>query len=317
VVPNGLINGTNTFDCSGSSDPACLGGGKRFELTFEKGKKYRIGLVGTQGDGYLRFGIDGHKLTVIANDLVPVVPYVTDSVVLGGGQRYDVIIEADQAVGNYWLRSIVQDCNVIVNSAWNDIRGIVRYEGVADSTADPTTTTSIPLACYDRALASLVPWLKKPVGSAVEQEEFGVTWYYDSPGGLIYHWAINGQALEIDWAEPTLKLISNGTSVFPASYSVKEITAVNQVRPPPPLSLKCDKTREGKLTAQVGILHHSRCLAFRCFPPNPSPWPRLPRRSHRHRDLHPWSHAAESQQSATERYGCCARKWLSRNCVLD
>jgi hypothetical protein len=52
VVPNGLINGTNTFDCSSSPDAACIGGRKRFELTFTPGKKYRIGLVGAQADGY-------------------------------------------------------------------------------------------------------------------------------------------------------------------------------------------------------------------------------------------------------------------------
>lgn len=87
-------------DCSSSSDTDCIGGGKRFELTFTPGKKYRIGLVGTQADGHLRFAIDSHKLTVIANDLVPVVPYVVNSLTIGG-QRYDIIIEADQAIGNY------------------------------------------------------------------------------------------------------------------------------------------------------------------------------------------------------------------------
>jgi FtsP/CotA-like multicopper oxidase with cupredoxin domain len=173
--------------------------------------------------------MDGHKLTVIANDLVPVVPYVTDSIVLGAGQRYDVIIEANQTVGNYWLRAVVQGCNIILNSAWDDIRGIVRYEGVADSVGDPTTTSSLPNACYDSGLASLTPHLSKTVGSAVQEDEYGISWYYDIPGGLIYHWAINGQTLEIDWAEPTLKLIENGVPTFPTSYNIKEVTAVNQV----------------------------------------------------------------------------------------
>ncbi len=189
VVPNGLINGTNTFDCTDSSGPACLGTGKRFELTFTPGTKYRIGLVATQADGYLRFSIDAHSLTVRANDLVPVVPYVTDSIVLDAGQRYDVIVEADQPAENYWLRSIVQPCNVIFNSAWNDIRGIVRYVGVTNTTADPTSTQSdIPYSCYDPALASLTPWLGKSVGDAVSEDELDVSWYLvsvfltDNPG---------------------------------------------------------------------------------------------------------------------------------------
>jgi hypothetical protein len=232
VVPNGLINGTNTFDCNGSSDAACLGTGKRFELTFKKGTKYRIGLVGTQADGFMRFAIDGHSLTVIANDLVPVVPYATDNILVGAGQRYDIIVEADQTVGNYWLRAVVQGCNVILNSAWDDIRGIVRYEGVTDITSDPTTTKSVPIAAWsDTGLAHLTPHLIKTVGSSVQEDEYGLTWYYDIPGGLIYHWAINGQTLEIDWAEPTLKSIDNGVATFPTSYNIKEVTAANKVLP--------------------------------------------------------------------------------------
>ncbi|KAF8860413.1 laccase precursor [Acephala macrosclerotiorum] len=228
TIPNGLINGTNTFDCAGSLDVACLGTGERFELSFTPGKKYRIGLVGAQADGFLRFAIDGHNLTVIANDLVPVVPYLTESVVLGGGQRYDIIVEASQAVDNYWMRSVVEGCNIIINSNWDNIRGIVRYEGVADSTANPTTESSIPNSCYDESLASLVPHLNKTVGSATSEEPLDVSWYYDILGGLVYHWTINSQALEIDWAEPTLRMIENGVSVFPTDYNIKEITAVNQ-----------------------------------------------------------------------------------------
>jgi len=114
--------------------------GKQFELTFTPGTKYGIGLVGTQADGYLRFAIDGENLNVIASDLVPVVPHLTESIVLGAGQRYDVIVEVDQPIENYWLRSIFQTCKVILNSAWNDIRGIVRYVDVANITTDPTST---------------------------------------------------------------------------------------------------------------------------------------------------------------------------------
>lgn len=92
---NGLINGINTFDCSKSNDPACLGTGKRFEVKFQKAKKYRLRIVGAQVDGYMKFAIDNHKLKVIAADFVPIVPYETDAIVLGSGQRYDVIVEAN------------------------------------------------------------------------------------------------------------------------------------------------------------------------------------------------------------------------------
>ncbi|CAG8234751.1 unnamed protein product [Penicillium nalgiovense] len=99
VAPNGLINGTNTFPCDDSDDPACLGTGKCSETVVQKGKKYRLRLLDAQADGWMQFSIDGHKPTVIAADLVPIVPYRTDSVILTSGQRYDVIFEANQDIG--------------------------------------------------------------------------------------------------------------------------------------------------------------------------------------------------------------------------
>ncbi|RDW76169.1 hypothetical protein BP5796_06990 [Coleophoma crateriformis] len=229
LISNGLINGTNTYDCSGSTDAACLGTGKRFEMTFVQGKKYRIGLVGTQADGYMRVALDNHSFTVIANDLVPVVPYVTDSILVGGGQRYDIIVEANQTLNNYWLRAVVQGCNIIFNSNADNILGIVRYEGFADNTSDPTTTIGdIPNTCYDEGLASLVPHLNKTVGSAESEKSLDISWYYNILGGFIYHWTINSQNLEIDWANPTLVLIEEGVSIFPSDYNIYEITPVNE-----------------------------------------------------------------------------------------
>ncbi|KAH6653398.1 Cupredoxin [Truncatella angustata] len=160
VGENGLINGLNPYDCSQSSDPACIGTAERFELNFQKGKKYRLRIIGTQIDGWFKFTIDGHKLRVIANDFVPIEPYETDNIILSGGERYDVIVEADQPVGNYWLRSIYQTaCNRNDNLNKNNIRGIVRYVG-ADTDKTPTTCVSktITNSCGDEPYESLVPW---------------------------------------------------------------------------------------------------------------------------------------------------------------
>ena len=65
TLENGLINGTNTFDCSTSTDANCIGGGKKFETVFESGTKYRIRLINTAIDGHFQFSIDGHNLTVV------------------------------------------------------------------------------------------------------------------------------------------------------------------------------------------------------------------------------------------------------------
>ncbi|KAG9247374.1 laccase [Calycina marina] len=179
LIANGLINGTNTYDCTASIDAAYLGTGKRFEMTFISGKKYRIRLVGAQADSFLRFAIDNHNFTVMANDFVSIIPYFTDSIVVGGGQRYDIIVEANQDVSNYWIRSIVKGCNVIFNANANNIRGVVRYEGVADTTSHPQTAISanVPDSCRYVPLAFLPPHRSKTLiedGKSVFSEAYNL-----------------------------------------------------------------------------------------------------------------------------------------------
>lgn len=59
--------------------------GSRFTKVFEKGKRYLLQLINASADASFIFAIDNHDLLVIAADLVPIEPYVTDSVFLGIG----------------------------------------------------------------------------------------------------------------------------------------------------------------------------------------------------------------------------------------
>jgi FtsP/CotA-like multicopper oxidase with cupredoxin domain len=189
VMENGLIAGLNPYDCTGSTDAACAGGGQRFERTVEKGKKYLIRLIAAQVDGWFKFAIDGHKFQVVANDLVPIVPYWTDNVLMASGQRYDIIVEANATVGNYWMRAIYQTaCNQNDNDNKDNILGIWRYDG-ADTTADPTTTksTTITNSCGDEAYSKLVPWLSIDVGDSALTDYLSVSWYVPPNSGVVVH----------------------------------------------------------------------------------------------------------------------------------
>lgn len=214
-LENGLINGMNTYDCSDTDDEKCIGGGKKFELVFESGKKYRLRLVNSAVEGHFQFSLDGHKLQVIANDLVPIVPFDTDSLLVSIGQRYDVIIEANQDPGDYWLRSGWQSgCQTNQNA--DNITAIVRYDN--SSTADPTTTSNITISsnCGDEPLASLVPWLALDVGnySQITEANLGITF------GAYTTWTINSSSLLLDWAEPTNLKLANNVSIWPTEYNV-------------------------------------------------------------------------------------------------
>ncbi|EKD21339.1 uncharacterized protein L3040_000625 [Drepanopeziza brunnea f. sp. 'multigermtubi'] len=228
ILETGLLNGTNTWDCSKSSDPNCVGGGKKFEATFEAGKKYRIRLINSAIDGHFQFSIDGHSMTVIAMDLVPLVPYSADSVIIDMGQRYDVIVEASAAPGNYWMRAgWISACSTNANP--DGMTGIVRYNST--STADPTTTSTVEVSsnCGDEPMASLVPHLAMNVDtlphSAFVTEELGFLI------GSHFTWTINSTSLVIDWGNPTTLRIFDGESIFPTDYNVEpiEITTADPV----------------------------------------------------------------------------------------
>lgn len=199
--------------------------GAKHETVFKSGTKYRIRLVNVAIDGHFQFSIDGHTLTVIATDLVPIVPYETDSVLVSIGQRVDVIVEANAAAGDYWLRGgWVAACGTI-NRA-DDITGIVRYD--ASSTADPTSVSTVTesSSCGDEPVESIVPHVAIDVGTITTEADEVLSF---AATATAFTWTINSSSLYLDWAAPTLQKVLAGDSVFPTEYNVVAV----DVSPPP------------------------------------------------------------------------------------
>ncbi|POS75460.1 laccase [Diaporthe helianthi] len=218
TVENGLINGTNTYNCR--STDACTGTvGRKFETSFEAGKKYRIRLINGATDGHFQFSIDGHSLTVIANDLVPIKPHAADSVLLSMGQRYDIIFEANAMPGDYWLRSDWVDA-CMSNANPRGITGIVRYDN-SSSTATPTTTSAVttPATCNDEPFTSLVPHVALDIGTVTQTATESLDFKFDT----YFKWTLNGSSLLLDWATPTLDRVILGNTTFPTDYNVVSI----------------------------------------------------------------------------------------------
>lgn len=215
TLENTLINGTNTFDCSTSTDANCVGGGKKWETTFVSGTKYLIRLVNSAVDAHMQFSIDGHTLTVIATDFVPIVPYTTDSVLVSIGQRYDVIVEANAATADYWLRGgWVTTCSANDNVA--NMTGIIRYD--ASSTADPVSVSTVTAStdCGDEDVSDLVPYLALDVGTyaGVISEDLSFAF------GSSFTWTLNTSTLLLDWTQPTNLLIYDNATIWPTPYNV-------------------------------------------------------------------------------------------------
>lgn len=214
TMENGLVNGTNTYGDLG----------QKWETVFEAGKKYRFRVVNAGTDSHFQFSVDNHNLTVIANDLVPIVPFTTDALSVSIGQRYDVIVEANQASGDYWLRGQwVTACGT--NGNPDGITGIIRYDN--SSTADPTSNSTVTTAqtCYDEPAENLVPHLSLDVGAFKEIAFQDLDFAF---GGEWFQWTLNGSSLELDWENPTVTQMMNGTTDYPLDYNVVSV----QVRSP-------------------------------------------------------------------------------------
>ena len=84
---NNLINGKMDYNCSLVTDGTpCTNNAGLSKFHFTTGKKHRLRLINAGAEAIQKFSIDQHKLTVIANDFVPIEPYETEIVTLGVSQ---------------------------------------------------------------------------------------------------------------------------------------------------------------------------------------------------------------------------------------
>lgn len=227
TLENTLINGTNTFDCTSTTDANCLGTGSYFETTFEAGQSYRMRFINSATDAHFRLSIDNHNFTVIAMDLVPIVPFDTDNLLIAIGQRYDIVVTATEKSGDYWLRAGWQSaCSTNLNP--NNALGIIRYD--SSSTADPTSTQQTTVAmlassCQDQDLADLVPYLSTTIDTATNTDQ---ELDLDFVTTTSIMWTINTSTLLLNWSDPTILQVYNNISQFPTDYNVVALTGVNE-----------------------------------------------------------------------------------------
>lgn len=214
-LENALINGMNVYGTKGNQT------GKRWETKFEPGKSYRMRIVNSAIDNHFKFGIDNHTMTVIAADFIPIEPYEATMINIGMGQRYDVIVKADQAAvaSDFWFRAIPQSACGGVEMASN-VRGIIHY---GDSKGVPKTTGHAFVdACEDQPQAVMKPIIVKKVDKPRWESLEVATAALNAKN--LFRWFLNSTTMEVDWSNPTLRqLASNQTATFARSNAVMEL----------------------------------------------------------------------------------------------
>ncbi|CAN1303920.1 LAC7 [Linum perenne] len=105
-----------------------------FKLTVEKGKTYLLRIINAALNNQLFFKIASHKFTVVAVDATYTTPYKTDVVLVAPGQTTDVLLEADQAIGSYYMAARPYASAPGVPFANTTTRGLITYKGSSTST---------------------------------------------------------------------------------------------------------------------------------------------------------------------------------------
>jgi FtsP/CotA-like multicopper oxidase with cupredoxin domain len=192
-----LVNGKGRAPGDTKSPPAVI--------EVKKGEKVRLRLINGSSTFALRFQIDGHPLTVIATDGAPVRPVVVDNLVLGVGERYDVLLEADRE-GSYWIRAVTLDGK----EALAVLRYDSQYVGASEELA------AKPLRWGAHLLAPEEMRSREPVALADKPKEVPIRL-----GGSMrpYRWSINDQfypkadPVVLDKGEPVRFLFHNPTGM--------------------------------------------------------------------------------------------------------
>lgn len=213
TLDNGLINGTNVYGDLGS----------RFNMTVTEGESHRIRLVNAAIDTHFKFMVDDHTMTVIAMDLVPIEPYTTTVLSIGMGQRYDVIINATETSGNYWIRAIPQvECSDNDNA--DNIMGIMMYDST--NTTEPSSSAySYTDSCDDEDMSNLVPYLVLDASADAEEDDFAIT---VGKSSNVFKWYMAATTFAVEWEDPTLLQIYESNTSYTTSSHVIELDTADE-----------------------------------------------------------------------------------------
>jgi FtsP/CotA-like multicopper oxidase with cupredoxin domain len=167
---SGLMNGKGRMDPYNGKEPLAT-------FNVEKGETIRLRLLNTSSTYSFQIRIDGHPMTVIAADSVPVKPMEVDTLRIDIGQRYDVLIRANSP-GVHWIRAMTRNAK--------EFFGVLRYKGTAASEPLAKSGQWGPRDLNESELRNKTP---------IDLQ--GVT-YREVPfvlGGTMnpYRWSVNGQ----------------------------------------------------------------------------------------------------------------------------
>ncbi|KAK3334531.1 Cupredoxin, partial [Neurospora tetraspora] len=227
LVQNGPPPDSSTITFRGKSINPTGSGGSYDRLVLTPGKKHLLRLINASVDNSFTISLVGHNFTVISTDLVPITPVVRSKLFMAVGQRYDVIVEANQAVGNYWLNATLEAAGNCGTSQNKFPAAIIQYSG-ASSTALPTNKgTPVTAACAGES--GFAPIVKRTISSSLfAPSTLPISLNTPTkPQGQVFEWRIRNTPIVVEWDHPVLEYILEGNNSFPAAINLVEVPSAD------------------------------------------------------------------------------------------
>lgn len=210
---NVLFNGTAPHPVTGA--------GTRAVVTLQPNKKHKLRLINPSTENHFQLKLQNHSMTVVATDFVPVTPKTVDSLFLGVGQRYDVIIDTTgKPAGSYWFNATFGGGGACGLTLAGKPAAIFRYQG-SPNVNPPNTINTEPAdhnclddISYSPVVSRTVPTTNFPVTDANTLPiEFNF-----APNLLT--WRVNGSAIDVNWNKPIAEYVLSGNTSYPEQHNV-------------------------------------------------------------------------------------------------
>ena len=199
-------------------------GGSYSKTTLTPGKKHLLRLINSSVQHSFSVSLVGHSFTIVATDMVPVQPTTVSSIYMGVGQRYDVIINANQPVANYWFNTTFSSgpCGQS-----NNPRPAAIFSYTGAPSANPTAAGTAPpnARCADSYAYAPVVTRSAPVASftATPGTTLNTKLSINGAPSRVF-WPVNDSPLRVSWNDPTLKRVQDGTTAsLPAEANIKTV----------------------------------------------------------------------------------------------
>ncbi|KAK3995163.1 laccase [Cladorrhinum sp. PSN332] len=204
------------------------GAGQWANVTLTPGKRHRLRIINTSTENHFQVNLQNHTMTVIASDMVPVNAQTVDSLFLAVGQRYDVTIDANKSVGNYWFNVTFGGQAFCGGSFHPNPAAIFHYAGAPGGTPTHRGVAPVDHQCLD--LPNLTPVVQRtvPINNFVKKPDNTLPVHLDLTGTPLFVWKVNGSAIDVDWGKPTVDYVLSQNTSYPPQANVITVNSVNQ-----------------------------------------------------------------------------------------